>query len=207
MNVLFFSCTVNYDRIFLLDFDLAGTTQLTDGRFFQFQADFFRNNLAACQYCDVLKHGFPTITKAGGFDGNTGERAAQLIDNQGCQCFAFNIFSDDQQFFAFLNDFFEQWQNVLDVCQFLIGDQDVRIVDDRFHFIHVSRHIGRNITAIKLHSFNNFKFCAHGLGFFNRDNTVGCNPFHRIGNQFANIGIIGRNRGDAGDVFFTFHNF
>lgn len=75
------------------------------------------------QDSDVTQHFFSSVAKARSFYSNTGEGAAQFVEQQGGQCFALDVLCDDQQLLAGLYDLLEQRQNLLDVGNLLIGDE------------------------------------------------------------------------------------
>ena len=99
--------------------------ELVNRGLLEFKAEFFGDDLAAGQDGDILQHGLAAVAKAGGLDGDAGEGAAQFVDDQGRQRFAFNIFGDDDQLLARLDDLLENRQDFLNVGDFLVGDQDV----------------------------------------------------------------------------------
>ena len=96
------------------------------------------------------------IAKAGGFDGQDIESAAQLVDHQGSQGFAIDIFSDDDQVLGDLEDLLQGRQDIADGRNLLIGNQDVGIFDDGFHFLGIGDEIGADVTAVELHAFDKF---------------------------------------------------
>jgi hypothetical protein len=63
----------------------------------QLDAEVFGDDLAAGQDSDVLQHGLAAVAEARGLDGSDLEAAAQLVDHERGQGFAFDVFSDDQQ--------------------------------------------------------------------------------------------------------------
>ncbi len=80
--------------------------------------------VTAGQDGDVLQHGFATVAEARGLDGSGLQDAADVVDHQGRQCFAFNFFSDDQQRLAGLGNAFQYRQHFADVGDFLVDQQD-----------------------------------------------------------------------------------
>ena len=83
--------------VFLADVDLLGRTQLFQRGFFETQANFFGDHCRAGQHSDVFQHGFAAVTEARRLNGCNFDDAADGVDHQGGQGFAFNVFSDDQQ--------------------------------------------------------------------------------------------------------------
>src|SRR5690606_34541319 len=91
---------------------------------------FFGDHGTAGQDGDVFQHGLATIAKARSLDSCRFQDAADVVHNQRGQCFAFDVFSDDQQRTAGLGDLFQDRQQVADVADFLVENQDIRIFQD-----------------------------------------------------------------------------
>ena len=108
----------------------------------ELEADLFRDHLGAGQDGDVLEHGLAAVTEARRLDGDGGEGAAQLVDDQGGQRLALDVLGDDQQRLAALDDLLEDGQEVLDGADLLVGDEDVGILEDRLHPLRVGDHVG-----------------------------------------------------------------
>ena len=81
---------------------------------------FFGDNGAAGQDGDVFQHGLAPIAEARSLDGNGLQDATDVVHDQGCQRFAIDIFSDDQQRTAGLGDLFQDRQQVADVGDLLV---------------------------------------------------------------------------------------
>ncbi len=82
-------------------FSLSIVTRLARAQVFkldvlEFDPEVFTDDLAARQDRNVFEHRLTTITEAGRFDRCDVDRAAQFVDHESCQCFAFDIFSDNQ---------------------------------------------------------------------------------------------------------------
>ena len=86
------------------------------------------------------------------------------------------------------------------LANLLIGNQDIRIIQNCFHLIHISSHVCGDITSVKLHTFYQIQLCLHGLGFLDGDNAVVGNLFHRICNHLTNFIACCRNRCNSCDV-------
>ena len=80
---------------------------------------------------DVLEHLFAAVAEARRLDRNGRERAAQLVDDERRERFAFDVFGDDEQRLLHLNDLLEQRQDVGDRRDLALGHEDVRIVERR----------------------------------------------------------------------------
>ena len=90
--------------VVLIDADLLGPAELVQLDVFELDAEFFEDGGAAGDDGDVFEHGLAAIAKAGGLDGGDLQRAAELVDHQGGQGFAFDVLGDDQQGLAGLGD-------------------------------------------------------------------------------------------------------
>src|SRR3546814_5581889 len=75
------------------------------------------------------------------------QAAAQLVDHQGRKRFAFNVFSNDEERTARLNDGFQNGEHRLQVRQLLLVDQDVGIVQFDLHLFRVGDEIGRKVRS------------------------------------------------------------
>src|SRR5207244_2999955 len=82
---------------------------------------------AAGEHGDVFEHGFAAIAVAGGLDGTALEGAAELVDDQGGEGFAFDFFADDEDRLALLEDLFQDGDEVFVGGDLLFVDEDVRI--------------------------------------------------------------------------------
>ena len=91
-------------RVFLGDLDLLGFAEIVQRGLLKRQANFFGDHLAAGQDRDVLQHGLATIAEARRLDGRNLDDAADVVDNQRRQRFAFDVFRDDDQRAAGLGD-------------------------------------------------------------------------------------------------------
>ncbi len=185
MDIFFLAGAIHNQGILFINPHGAGLAQHIKRGFLQLKAQLFADNLAAGECCNVKQHFLAPVTKAGGFDGNAGKGAAKLVDNQGGQGFAFNIFGDNEQLLALLNNLLKNGQNLLNVGNLFVSDQDHGIIKHGFHFLRISYHVSRSITAVKLHAFNGCQFSLHGLALFDSNDTVIAYDGHGVRNQSA----------------------
>src|SRR5471032_3132356 len=193
---------VDDDGVFLADFDTLGLAQFGQGDFFQGQADFFSDHLAAGQDSDVFQHGFATVAEARRFDGAGFQDAADVVDHQGRQRFAFDVFGDDQQRTASFCDLFQYRQQVTDVGDFLVAQQDEWIVQDGDLLLLVVDEVWRQVAAVKLHTFNDVQLVVQRFAVFDGDDAFLADFFHRFSDTLADRVVgVGRDRADLGDFF------
>ena len=94
---------------------------------------------------DVFEHGLAAVAEARSLDGCDLERAAELVDDEGRERFAFDVFGDDQERLAGLCNLLEQRQQVLQAADLLLVNQDVGVLEDRLHRLrHWSRSRARD---------------------------------------------------------------
>src|SRR5208337_3529166 len=90
--------------VVLVHRDFLGPAKVLEPHVFQFDAQVFRDSLAAGQNSDILQHGLAAVAKAWGFDGGAVQRSTQLVDDQRGQRFAFDFLRHDQQRLAGLGN-------------------------------------------------------------------------------------------------------
>src|SRR6266850_40588 len=191
--------------VVLVDGHFLGATQVLELDVLELQAQVLGNGLAAGEDGDILQHCLATIAEARRLYGNGLQRAAQLVDHQRGQGFAFHVLSDDQQRPAGLGYLLQQWQQVLHGADLLFVDQDVGILEHGFHALGVSDEVRREVAAIELHTLDHFELRLHGAGLFYGDHAVFADLLHGFGNDAADglvvVGADGAHLGNhlAGD--------
>ena len=100
------------------------------------------------------QHGFAAIAEARGFDGADVERAAELVDDEGRERFAFDVFGDDQQRLADLGHLLEEREQILEAADLLFVNQDVGVFELGFHRLGIGDEVGREIAFVELHAFD-----------------------------------------------------
>src|SRR5439155_9514509 len=166
-----------------------GTAQILETNALELDAGLFHDGLTTGQNPDILEHGLSAVTEARRLHRACIQRAAQLVDHECGQRFAFDFLRDHQQRLAATRDLLEQWEQVLHVADLLLVDQDVRIFEHALHALGVADEIGRQIAAVELHAVHGLQLGGHGLGFLNRDDTVLADLLHGLGDNVAD-GVI-----------------
>ena len=193
-----------HDRcVVFVDRDLFGTAKIFNGGVFQLASGLFGDNGSVGQDGDILQHSLAAIAKTGGFYRDDVQNAADFVQDECRDGFAVNVFSDDDDVaLADLDHFFEQGHDVVCGRDFLVVDQDVGITDFSQHVFGVRYEIGADVAAIELHTFHIFGFEFKRLGFFNSDDAVFADFVHNIGDQGADLLILGGNGGNIADFGF-----
>jgi hypothetical protein len=185
--------------ILLIDDDGLSAAEVLEAEVFEFDTEVFGDAAAAGEDSDILEHGFATIAEAWGFDGAAVEGAAEFIDDEGGEGFAFDLFGDDEEGFTAFGDFLEDGEEILEVTDFFLVDEDVSLFEFSLHVFGIGDEVRGEIALIELHAFDHFEGGFDGFGFFDGDGAILADFIHGIGDDFADGGIpVG---GDGGDLF------
>ncbi len=144
--------------------------------------------------------------KPGAFDRGDLEATAQPVDDEGGECFAFDVFGDDHQRLAGLHNGFEQRQQFVQLRQLLLVDQDVGVFHLDAHLVGVGDEVGRDIAAVELHALDDVELGLEALGLFNRDDALVADLLHGVGEELADLGVaVGGDGADLGDLLVRGH--
>ncbi len=113
---------VNDSGVVFIDDYFFGATEVFQFDVFQFPAHIFGNHLAAGEDGDVFQHGLAAVAEAGSLNRGHMQRAADFVDHQGGQRFAFHVFRDDEQRLAHFGDLFQNGKQVFHAADFLFVD-------------------------------------------------------------------------------------
>src|SRR5690606_31694686 len=131
------------------------------------------------------QHGLAAVAEARSLDSGGLQDATDVVHNQSGQCFAFNVFSNDQQRTVGLGYLFQNRQKITDVADLLVVDQDERIFQYGNLLVGVVDEVGRQIAAIELHAFHDVEFVFERLAVFNGDHAFLANLVHGVSNDLA----------------------
>src|SRR5690606_17270671 len=109
--------------------------------------------------------------------------------HQGCQGFAFYVFSNDQQRTAGLGNLLQYGQQVADVADFLVENQNKRIFQYGNLFVGVVDEVGRQVATVELHAFDDVEFVFQRFAVFNGDHAFFAYFVHSVGDDLADRGI------------------
>ena len=192
--------TINDGGVVFVDDDALGTTQQVEAGVLQLQADFFADDLATSENCHVLQHRLATIAEAWRLDSRGIERATNLVDHECGECFALDIFRNDQQWLAGLHHTFEQRQHRLHRGNLGRMEQDVRLFEHGFLTILVGDEVWRQVTLVELHTFGELKFDTERVRLFDGDDAVFADFVDCVSDDLADCRISSRDSGDVGDI-------
>src|SRR6516225_8681599 len=192
--------------VLLLDHHLLGATEHGERHVLQLDAEVFRDRLAASQDRDVLQHRLTAVAEARRLDGRDLEAAAQLVDDEGGERFAFDVLGDDDERLAGLDHGLEQRQQLLEPRQLLLVDEDVGVVHLDAHLVRVGDEVGRDVAAVELHALDHVEFGLQRLRLFDGDHALVAHLLHRIGDEATDLGVaVGGDGADLGDLVVGGH--
>ncbi len=161
------------------------------------------DHLAAGEDRDVLEHRLAAVAEAGRFDGYAGEGAAELVHDQGRETLALDVLGHDQQRFTALHHLLEHRQDVPHGADFLVGDEDVGIVQHRLHAVLVGDHVRRDVALVELHALGELELHPEGLALLDVHHAVFADFLDRVGDHVADLVVACRDGGHAGDLVFA----
>ena len=89
--------------------------------FVELETEVFGDDLATGEDGDVFEHLFAAVAEARSLNGAGGHGATQLVDHEGGQSFAFDVFSHDEERLLHLDHFFEQGKDIGDGGDLLVS--------------------------------------------------------------------------------------
>src|SRR4029078_374691 len=117
LDLFLLAGAVDDGGVLLGDRHLLGPAEAGERHALQLDAEIFRDHLAAGEDGDVLQHGLAAIAEARRLDGRDLEAAAQLVDDERGESFAFDVLSHDQQRTDGLHHGFENREHRLEARQ------------------------------------------------------------------------------------------
>src|SRR5579859_6287892 len=187
----------------LVDNDLAGAAELRELRVLELEAHLLGDHLAAAQDCDVLEHALAAVPEARRLDGDGGEGAAELVDDDRRERLALDVLGHDQQRAAGLDDLLEHGQEILHGTDLLVRDEDVRVVEHGLHALGVGDHVRREVALVELHALGELELEAEGLALLDVHDAVLADLLDRVRDHVADLALARGDGRDARDVFLA----
>src|SRR6266481_2064912 len=186
--------------VLLVDHHLLGATEHGERDVLELDAEIFRDRLTAGQHRDVLQHGLAAIAEARSLHSGNLEAATEPVDDKRGQSLAFDVFSHDHERLAGLHDSFQERKQFVQAGKLLLVDENIDIIHFNAHLVGVGDEVGRDVTAVELHAFDDLEFGLERLGFLNRDDTLVADLLHGVGKELADFRVaVGRDGADLGD--------
>src|SRR3954470_11705520 len=168
-------------RVILADRDLLGAAELLKRDVLELLAEVFADHGSAGERRDVGQHCLAAITKAGRLHGTHVEHAAELIDDERRERLAFDILSDDHERLPLLARLFQNWEHLAEIADLLFVDQDVCVFENALHGCRLVDEVWRQVALVELHAFDELERGLHRLAFFDGDDAILTDLFHRVG--------------------------
>ena len=83
-----------------------------------------------------------------------------------------------------------------------IRDQDKGILENGFHPLGVGDHVRRDVALVELHPVLGLDLGLERLRLLDRNHAVLTNLLHSLGDELADLRIVGRDRRDLGNLLF-----
>src|SRR3954470_11466925 len=192
--------TLDDRRLVLGDDDLAGATEQVERGVLELEADLFADDLAAGEDGHVLQHRLAAVAEARRLDGNRLEGATDLVHDQRRERLTLDVLADDDELLAALHDLLEDREQVLDVADLAVDEQDVRVVDDRFHPLRVGHEVRRDVALVEAHALDELELEAEGVALLDGDDAFLADLVHRLGDDLADRGVAGGDGGRGSDL-------
>ena len=177
--------TIDDGAVVLVHRNTLGGTQVLQSRGLQIQANFFRDNCTARQDSNILQHGLATIAEARRLASGNLNDAAQVVHHQSGQCFSLHVLSNNYQRLARFGDLLQQRQQLTNVGDFLLHQQNERLLCTDAHVLLVVDEVRGEITAIELHALYHIQLIFQAGTFFNRDHAFFTHFVHCFCNDLA----------------------
>ncbi|CAI8155993.1 MAG: Uncharacterised protein [Synechococcus sp. CC9902] len=175
-----------------VDGDATGCAEHLQLGVLELETGVLSDQLTVGQHSHVFQHGLTTITEAGSLHRSNVEHPAQTVHHQGGQGFFLNILSDDQQRFAGASDLLKDRNQILNKADLLVGEQDVGLIQNRFHPLGIGREVRGDVALVETHALGDLELGLHGLALFEGNHTFLADLVHGIGNHLADFLIVTR---------------
>ncbi|OPZ92203.1 MAG: hypothetical protein BWY73_00898 [candidate division TA06 bacterium ADurb.Bin417] len=181
--------------VLLVNHHPLGPSQHRQVNILQLEADILGDGLAAGQDGDVVEHRLAPVAEPGRFHRHREQGAADLVDHQGGQRLALDLLGHDQKGLADLGGLLQEGQDILDRADLLVVDENEGILEDRFHPFGVGDEVGGEVATVELHALDDFQGGLGALGLFDGDDAVLAHLVHGVGDDLADLVVIGRGHG------------
>src|SRR5579885_365583 len=205
LNVGLLAGSVDNRGVVLVHHDPLGAPKILQGDVLEFDPKFLGDAAAAGQDRDILEYRLAAIAEARSLDRDALQRAADLVDHQRRQRLALDILRNQQQRLSGLGDTFQNGKKILHRGDLLLMDEDVNVFELYLHPLGIGHEVGRQVSAVKLHSLDHFELSLESLGLFDGDHALLADLLHRLGDDVADGRVVvGGDGADLGDLLAVF---
>jgi len=178
-----------------------GPAEVGEVEALELEAEVLADQRAAGQSGDVAEHRLAAIAEAGSLRRTDVEHAAELVDDERRKGVAIDVLSDDQKRLARLRDLLQERQKVTEVRDFLLVNQNERVVELAEHLGRLVDEVGGDEALVELHPVDEADGRLGGLAFFDGDHAVLAHLLQGLGEQVADRPVVvGADRADLGNL-------
>ena len=195
-----------HDRgVILRDDDAARVAKHLEADLVELEPDLGSDHLGAREDRDVLQDRLAAIAESGSLHSARGKGAADAIDDEGRQGLAIDVLGDDEQRLAGLRSLLEHGQELGHAGHLALHEQDAGIFEDGLHALGVRDEVRRDVALVELHALGELQAHLGDAGLLDGDHTVLADLVECIGNERADLGVLGGDGGDLGDLLAALH--
>ena len=196
------TCAINDGCVVFGNDNSLGGSEVFDVEALELEPELLGDQLAAGQDCKVFKHLLASVTESGCFDGSALQCVPQLVDHERRERLTLNVFGDDEDWLAGVDEFLEKLHELSEARDFLLVNDDVGIFEYHFHPLGIGHEIGAQVSAIKLHTVDDLEVGFESLVLFDADDAFLADLVHGLGDHRANaIVAVGAHGADLSDLF------
>src|SRR5579875_300338 len=193
------STTVNDGGLLFADDYLFGCAEVGEIYILELDAEVLADELATGKDGDILEHGFPTVTKAGSFDGSAAEGSTDAVKYESCEGISIYILCDDNDWPPLLRDLLQQGDEIGCGANLFLIDEDVGIFEDGLHTLGVGDEVRGDVALVKLHAVYELGVGLEASALFYGNHSILPYTFDSICDELADLRIVPGDSGDAGD--------
>jgi hypothetical protein len=128
LDLLLLAGALDDRGVFLFDAHALGLAQHLKGHILELDAEVLGDHRAGREDRDAFEHRLAAFTEARRLDRRNLEAAAQLVDHERRQRLSFDVFGDNEQRLAGLDDGLEDRQHRLKRRELLLEDEDIGVL-------------------------------------------------------------------------------
>ena len=140
--------------VLLVDRDALGAAEVFERDVLELDAEVFGDAVAAGEDGDVFQHGLAAIAEAGSLDGATLSVPRSLFTTSVARASPSTSSAMMRSGLPVLATFSSSGSMSFKLRDLLLVDEDVGILEDRFHRFRVGHEVGREVALVELHAFD-----------------------------------------------------
>ena len=114
----------------------------------------------------------------------------EAVDHECGECLRVDILCDDEERTSTFGCGLQDGEELLDAADFLVVDEDERVLHHALQFVGVGDEVAAQVTAVELHTLYHVDVCVTALALLNGDDAVFRHLAHGVGKQFAYFLVV-----------------